>query len=206
MVWQNKSLKNKFTGSVFCPSPPGFDATAPKPEAKAGNDCVYGLDEDILVCPDPQTGGRKWKDGRYGYGQVLLASGHLIVPGGGGVLALVKASPEKFEELARFQAIHGKTWSHPAIAHGKIFVRNAVEMACFKLSGKQTANRCVVCSLAAIGQKAIGVAQRSLVGQANDTVKICEASGRGVSEGHALGLRHVRLDCGKNRERLGPFK
>lgn len=115
-VWQNKNLKNKFSSSVFLD---GF---------------LYGLDEDILVCLDTMTGERKWKDGRYGYGQILLASGHLVVLGGDGQLALVKATPEKHIELARFQAIRGKTWNYPAISGGKIFVRNAVEMACFEIS------------------------------------------------------------------------
>jgi outer membrane protein assembly factor BamB len=114
-VWHNTFLKNKFTSSVFWQ---GF---------------VYGLDEDILVCLDGQTGERKWKDGRYGYGQVVVAGGYLIVLSGEGQLALVKASPDRFEELAHFQAIEGKTWNHPALAGGRIFVRNAVEMACFDL-------------------------------------------------------------------------
>jgi outer membrane protein assembly factor BamB len=114
-VWKNKFLKNKFTSSVY----------------SAGY--IYGLDEDILTCLDARTGERKWKDGRYGYGQLLLAGGNLIILTGEGELALVKASPEKHEELARFQAIHGKTWNHPAMDHGKLLVRNAVEMACFNL-------------------------------------------------------------------------
>jgi PQQ enzyme repeat. len=115
-VWQNKNLKNKFTSSVFYQ---GY---------------VYGLDEDILTCIDAANGERKWKDGRYGYGQLLLASGHLIILSGEGELALVKATSERHEELARFQAINGKTWNHPAIADGKILIRNAQEMACFQIS------------------------------------------------------------------------
>jgi outer membrane protein assembly factor BamB len=114
-LWHNTWLKNKFTSSVFWQ---GF---------------VYGLDEDMLVCLDAQTGERKWKDGHYGYGQVVVAGGDLIVLSGEGQLALVKASPDGYEELAHFQAIEGKTWNHPALAGGKILVRNAVEMACFDL-------------------------------------------------------------------------
>jgi outer membrane protein assembly factor BamB len=114
-LWHNLWLKNKFTSSVFWQ---GF---------------VYGLDEDMLVCLDAQTGERKWKNGRYGYGQVLVADGYLIVLGGEGQLALIKASPERYEELAHFQAIEGKTWNHPAMSGGKILVRNAVQMACFDL-------------------------------------------------------------------------
>ncbi|HWY75221.1 MAG TPA: hypothetical protein VN281_06370, partial [Verrucomicrobiae bacterium] len=63
-----------------------------------------------------------------------LASGHLIVLGGDGKLALVKATPEARYELAQFQALPGKTWNDPAIAGGKLLVRNAVEMACFDVS------------------------------------------------------------------------
>ena len=108
-------MKNKFTSSVFY------------------NGFVYGLDEDILTCLDATTGERKWKDGRYGYGQVLLASGDLIVLCGDGDLALVKATPEKQVEVARFPAIHGKTWNHPAVSNGRLLVRNSAEMACFDL-------------------------------------------------------------------------
>jgi outer membrane protein assembly factor BamB len=114
-LWHNLWLKNKFTSSVFWQ---GF---------------VYGLDEDMLVCLDAQTGERKWKDGRYGYGQVVVADGYLIVLGGDGQLALVKASPDRYQEVAHFQAIEGKTWNHPAMSGGKILLRNAVQMACFDL-------------------------------------------------------------------------
>ena len=33
--------------------------------------------------------------------------------------------------MARFPAIHGKTWNDPALAEGNLLVRNAAEMACF---------------------------------------------------------------------------
>jgi outer membrane protein assembly factor BamB len=115
VIWQNSNMKNKFTSSVFWQG------------------CVYGLDEDILTCLDAATGERKWKDGRYGYGQLVLAGGYLIILSGEGELALVRASPERREEIARFQAIGGKTWNHPAIAEGKLLIRNGAEMACFDL-------------------------------------------------------------------------
>ena len=114
-LWKNKYLKNKFTSSVF------WDGY------------IYGLDEDILTCLDSRSGERKWKGGRYGYGQLVGANGHLIILCGDGDLALVKADPAGHQEVARFPAIHGKTWNHPALAEGKILVRNAAEMACFAL-------------------------------------------------------------------------
>ena len=123
-VWRNKSMKNKFSSSVFRD---GF---------------IYGLDEDILTCLDAATGVRKWKEGRYGYGQLLLAGAHLVILSGEGEVALVAATPEKYTEVGRFQAIVGKTWNHPALAQGRLLVRNAGEMACFDISvGKSAGTR-----------------------------------------------------------------
>ena len=115
-VWENINLKTKFNSPVY------------------HNGHVYGLDEGILSCVSAETGERKWKGGRYGYGQVILASGHLIVTTESGELALVKADPSGFQEVAKFAALEGKTWNVPAIAGGKLLVRNETQMACFDLS------------------------------------------------------------------------
>src|SRR5688500_12369070 len=117
-VWENINMKNKFNSSVL----------------HQGH--VYGLDEGILSCVDVNTGERKWKGGRYGYGQLLLAGGNLIVITETGELVLVKAAPDQFSELARFQAIEGKTWNYPAIAGGRLLVRNANQMAAYNIAAK----------------------------------------------------------------------
>jgi outer membrane protein assembly factor BamB len=114
-VWRNIRMKNQFTSSVLLD---GF---------------IYGLDESILACIDAATGELKWKGGRYGYGQVLLASNHLIVVTEQGELVLVRATPERHEEIAKFPALDGKTWNHPAMAGGILLVRNGTEMAAFDL-------------------------------------------------------------------------
>lgn len=117
-VWENINMKNKFNSSVLY----------------QGH--VYGLDEGILTCLDVNTGERKWKGGRYGYGQVLLASGHLIVMSDTGELVLLRATPDQQSEVARFQAIQGKTWNVPAIAGGRLLVRNANEMASYNIAAQ----------------------------------------------------------------------
>jgi outer membrane protein assembly factor BamB len=114
-VWENTRMKNKFTSSVL------------------NQGYIYGLDEAILACLDAATGELKWKGGRYGYGQVLLASDRLIVLTEDGDVALVKATSERFEQDARFAAIAGKTWNHPVIADGHLLVRNLREMAAFDI-------------------------------------------------------------------------
>lgn len=117
-LWENINMKNKFNSSVLHE---GY---------------VYGLDEGILTCLDVNTGERKWKGGRYGYGQVILASGHLIISSDSGELALVKATPQQYTEVARFSALDGKTWNYPAIAGGRLLMRNATQMAAFNIAAQ----------------------------------------------------------------------
>jgi outer membrane protein assembly factor BamB len=115
-LWENQRMKNKFTSSVL------------------HNGYLYGLDESILACIDAATGEQKWKGGRYGYGQIMLAGDHLIVLTEDGDLVLVRATPERHQELASFSAIEGKTWNHPVIIGGRLLVRNIQEMAAFDIS------------------------------------------------------------------------
>jgi outer membrane protein assembly factor BamB len=98
-------------------------------------DALYGFDGSIFCCVDANTGKRNWKKGRYGSGQVLLLADQpvLVVISESGEAVLVAANPEKHEELGRFQAIEGKTWNHPTIVRGRLYVRNAEEMACYEL-------------------------------------------------------------------------
>jgi outer membrane protein assembly factor BamB len=102
---------------------------------------VYGLDEGILACFDVGKGRQRWKREHFGYGQVLLFENVLLVISEEGDAVLVDVSPEKSQELARFRAIEGKTWNHPAYGNGRLYVRNGEEAACYDLGPLETASR-----------------------------------------------------------------
>ena len=115
-VWPpNRNLKSKLSSLVLRD---GF---------------VYGLDEQVLVCLDLQNGKRRWKGGRYGHGQLLLVEDLLLVQAESGDVALVQATPDGRQELARFSPLSSKTWTVPVVAGNKLLVRSDREAACYEL-------------------------------------------------------------------------
>lgn len=117
-IWKSEKMRCKFTSPILCD---GF---------------LYGLDEGILVCLDPQTGERQWKAGRYRHGQLLLTNGVLIVQTESGQIVFVRPNPEKLEELGSFQALpdDDKCWNHHALVRGQLFVRNHKDVACYDIA------------------------------------------------------------------------
>lgn len=111
---------------------------ASKEMANHFNNCVlfeghlYGFDGNShvssqvkLVCMEHATGKVKWQQRGYGCGSLMLADGKLIVLSDQGVLALVPASPEGFQELTRVSVLEGRCWTMPVLAGGRIYCRNA---------------------------------------------------------------------------------
>ena len=96
---------------------------------------AFGFNGSSIACMDLKDGQSKWKGGRYGQGQLVLLSDQdlLVVLSEMGEVALVGATTDQFKELARIPAIKGKTWNHPVVTGDVLLVRNAEEMAAFKL-------------------------------------------------------------------------
>ena len=122
-LWKNLKLKTQFSTGVV------------------RDQFVYGLDEGVLACLDLATGERRWKDGRYGYGQILLIDDLLLVQTEPGPVALVEAKPSEFHELARLGALSSKTWNNPALAGEFLLVRNDQEAVCYQLPLRQPAGK-----------------------------------------------------------------
>jgi outer membrane protein assembly factor BamB len=120
-LWQSPRLKLKFTQAVFHQ---GF---------------LYGLDDGVLVCLDPETGERRWKKGRYGHGQILLVEDLLLVQTEDGELVLIDPQPEGLEELARLPVLSGRAWNSLAMAGPYLLLRNHQEAVCLELPGEAVA-------------------------------------------------------------------
>jgi outer membrane protein assembly factor BamB len=114
-VWKSSRLKAKFTNLVYRD---GF---------------IYGLDDGVMVCLDASSGGQKWKEGRYGHGQEILAKDVLLVGAESGEVVLLDPNPQAARELARFPALTSKTWNPPALAGAYLLVRNEKAAACYRL-------------------------------------------------------------------------
>ena len=115
VVWKSIRLKSKFANVV------------------AEGDTLYGLDDGAFVGLDLSNGSLRWKERRYGHGQLLWVGGRLMVGAENGEVALVEVKPTGMLETGRFQALTGKTWNPPALAGSLLVLRNDREAACFRL-------------------------------------------------------------------------
>lgn len=109
-VWNNRLLKNHFSSSVLY----------------EGH--IYGFDNASLKCLVAETGEQKWVQRGYGKGSLVAADGLLYVLSDQGQLVLAEATPEGFREKGKVQVLEGKTWTAPALSHGRLYLRNDKEM------------------------------------------------------------------------------
>ena len=110
----------------------------------------------LLVCADWKTGAIRWSESGLGRSSVAWADDHLIVLGEFGDLVLVKATPERYEEVSRARLVEPATdtqkangqnatqgrgaellvapcWAAPVIAHGYLYVRGQGRLVCLDL-------------------------------------------------------------------------
>ena len=71
------------------------------------------------------------------YASTIAVGKNLLVLTYDGQLVLMVASPEHYTELGRVQ-VCGKTWSHPAFADGKLYVRDGRDLQCLDLNQNPT--------------------------------------------------------------------
>lgn len=78
-----------------------------------------------LKCIDAATGKQRWSHNGLGCGSLIIADDTLIVLSDQGELLTARATPDGFKPTGRAQILGGKCWTHPVLAGGRLFARNA---------------------------------------------------------------------------------
>src|SRR5579884_608758 len=125
-VYFNRELTNKH-GGVVCVG--GY---------------VYGDHDDSghPFCADVKTGKVMWKRDNKGEGHgsasVTYADGHLYFHYDNGVVSLVKATPEKYDEVSWFRVpkAEGPCWAHPVVVGGRLYLREGDQVYCYDVRAR----------------------------------------------------------------------
>jgi outer membrane protein assembly factor BamB len=111
-VWTNNAFETHFSSFV---SLDGY---------------LYGIDGDARVpgagslrCVDARTGETAWS-APLGFGSLIAAGKRLVVLTSVGTIVVADADPSAYRELARCSLPRNQYWTPPALAQGKLFVRN----------------------------------------------------------------------------------
>jgi outer membrane protein assembly factor BamB len=89
----------------------------------------------MLRCLDIQTGKTLWireKVGTYHASLLRTGDNKLLLVEEGGNLVLLQPDPQEYRELARSK-ICGTTWAHPALADGRLYIRDGKELICVEM-------------------------------------------------------------------------
>jgi outer membrane protein assembly factor BamB len=126
-VWKNDTLTCYFSTPVSVGNDYVYLITGTKPPAIKS--------EATLHCIEAKTGKDLWQKAKIGqYHASLLRTGNdkLLLLDDAGQLALVDPNPKQYRELARTPVCR-PTWAHPALADGRLYVRDEKELICFQL-------------------------------------------------------------------------
>lgn len=86
---------------------------------------VYGFDGKKLACLEWATGKAAWSAEDTHQGSLIVVDGKLLALQEHGELLVAEACAKGYEPLARAKILTGRCWSAPAVADGRIYVRNA---------------------------------------------------------------------------------
>lgn len=95
---------------------------------------VYGFRGQVLSCMDVENGERVWRSRAPGGDGLILVDDHLVIFGSKGNVVVAPATPEGYEERARFQALDGSSLTWPSFADGRVYVRNLEDMAAVEVT------------------------------------------------------------------------
>ena len=126
-VYSNKNMVNQHGGAVLL------------------NGYVYGFSEGLgWTCQNFSTGEVAWRERNndVSKGSLIAVNNRLILQNErGGMLTVVAASPEGWEEYGRMEfpertkiaTQDNMVWTHPVVSHGKLYVRDHDLLFCYDL-------------------------------------------------------------------------
>jgi outer membrane protein assembly factor BamB len=102
--------------------------------------CIDGRDDmppATLKCIEAATGRVAWSEPAFGYGTLLHADGKLLAAKTDGELMLIEATPAGMKILARHRPLPGTLRALPALATGRLYVRDDDTLACLDIATPQ---------------------------------------------------------------------
>ncbi|HTU22130.1 MAG TPA: PQQ-binding-like beta-propeller repeat protein [Gemmataceae bacterium] len=129
-AWKNKELTSYFSTPVAIGKEHIYMVTGktPGPFTKPSAD---------LHCIEAKSGKKLWTKAKVGtYHASLMRSGDdkLLLLTDGGELALLEPDPKGYRELARSKVSGPKTWAHPALSNGRLYVRDKTSLLCLQMA------------------------------------------------------------------------
>lgn len=117
-IWQNKFLRNHFSSAIL------------------HDGHIFGFDNATLKVVSVEDSKLAWAKRGLGKGSMILADGHLYVLSDRGKLVLVEATTEGYKEKGSVQALQGRCWTAPSLAHGRLYLRDHEEMVAYDVRGE----------------------------------------------------------------------
>jgi len=123
-LWANRNFDNELGGVVI---KDGYAYGATHRYKGGRNWSCLKLDDGTVV----------WENPGVHIGSIVCAEDMLYcLSEKEGVVALVKATPEKYDEISRFALPEGvgPYWAHPAVCNKKLFIRHGSVLYCFDIA------------------------------------------------------------------------
>ena len=100
--------------------------------------CGHGHNDGKPLCIDMRTGKAAWGPERgagSGSAAIVYADGHLYFRYENGIMALLEATPQEYKLKGSFKlaSIKGKSWPHPVIVDGKLYLRDQDVLMCYDI-------------------------------------------------------------------------
>jgi outer membrane protein assembly factor BamB len=101
----------------------------------------HGHNNGFPLCIDLRSGRDVWRPGRgpgSGSAAITCADGHLYFRYENGVMALIEATPAEYRLKGTFRIAsnNGRSWPHPVIAGGKLYLRDQDELLCYNVNAE----------------------------------------------------------------------